>query len=387
MRYSVFFLLVLSSSLAWAQAYLQYSEACSKEDNIQITAVGDVLLHSPLQIQASKNQDRFLSLWPRMIPIFQNADIAYANLEGPVAPGVLATGNEAKDPGFLFDNRVYGSYPQFNYHSYLIQDLVKSSIDILSTANNHSLDRRSLGVDRTIEELEKEGVAFTGTRSTREMNRPWHAITQVKGRTVAWLACTFSTNGITDKFKQVLSCYENTNELLNMVRDLSRQPGIDAVIVTPHWGVEYNLKPHESQVWLGRKFIEAGATAVIGTHPHVIQPWEKYKSSNGREGFIIYSTGNFVSGQDHLPRRTSVMVQLNLTGEKGQKLKIRGVQFLPLFMQKGSGGYQVSPIFNFETGVPAAAVSLWKQMYNEKQRILSVNEETVQKICEASSKD
>jgi len=261
---------------------------------------------------------------------------------------------------------------------------VKSGFDVVSTANNHSLDRHALGVDRTIEELEKERLPYTGTRSTQNMDQPWHTITQVKGRNIAWLACTFSTNGIPDKKSQVLPCYQNQKELIGLVQALSKDSDIDAVIVTPHWGEEYQHQPQSSQITLGRQLIEAGATAVLGTHPHVVQPWEKYHAKDGREGFIIYSTGNFVSGQAPTPRRVSLMVQLNLTGFNNQKLKIRGVQFLPLLMQKSFRGYEVAPVLRYDQNVPAEAVSIWRKFYHEHQRMISFDENTSQKICQAS---
>lgn len=384
MKKTILGLALAATQMAGAQSYLKFSEACSQEENIEIMAVGDILLHSPLAIQAASHPKRFQSLWELTIPALERADLAYGNLEGPAAAGVLANGSETRDSGHVFDNRVYTSYPMFNYHPSLISDLAKSGIDIVSTANNHSLDRRALGVDRTIEALEKERMPFTGTKSTRNMDQPWHTVTRVKGRNIAWLACTFSTNGIRDDLKQVLPCYENPNRVLNLIRNLASQRDIDAVIVTPHWGNEYQHKPHDNQIWLGRNMIEAGATAVLGTHPHVIQPWEKHITADGREGFIIYSTGNFVSGQPPLPRRVSVMVQLNLVAGKSQKMKIRGVQYLPLYMQKSQRGYEVLPVYSFDQNIPAEAVKIWKMVFNDQHRITSLDESSPQKICQLS---
>lgn len=376
--------LCLATSVAGAQKAIEFSEACAPEANIEITAVGDVLLHGPLQIQAIQQSHRFLSLWSRMVPAFERSDLTYANLEGPAAAGVVASGQVVPDPGFKFDGKVYSGYPQFNYHPYLIADLKKSGIDIVSTANNHSLDRRSVGVNRTIQELDRNRVAYTGTRSTADMEKPWHVVTQAQGRNIAWLACTFSTNGIPDKFNQVLPCYKNPRDFLNLVHRLSKDPNIDAVIVTPHWGTEYQHKPHASQTWLGRQLIEAGATAVIGTHPHVVQPWEKFVAKDGREGFIIYSTGNFVSNQKEIAKRTSVLVQLNLVAKNSGKLKIRGVRFLPFLMSRTSRGLEALPVFRYDNSVPSGAISIWKSLYNENQRITSFDEDSVQKICQAS---
>jgi hypothetical protein len=381
---AAFFTFVFFASGAWAQAQLKYSKACSPEQDIEISAVGDVLLHSPLQIQATRNNQRFISLWSEILPMFERADLSYANLEGPSAPGVTASGRVVQDPGFTFDGKVYSSYPQFNYHPFLIEDLKTSGLDIVSTANNHALDRHSTGVDLTIQNLDLGHLLFTGTQSSKEQNRPWHVITEAKGRRIAWLACTFSTNGISDRYQQVLLCYENPKELFKLVSDLSKDPDIDAVIVTPHWGEEYQHTPHASQTWLGRQLIEAGATAVIGTHPHVVQTWEKYNSKDGREAFIMYSTGNFVSGQAQVARRTSVLIQLHLTSKANEKLQIRGVQFLPLLMQTTSRGLEVMPIYQYGSSVPSESLGIWRRFFHEAQRVHSPLEDAPRKICRAS---
>jgi poly-gamma-glutamate synthesis protein (capsule biosynthesis protein) len=367
-----------------AQTEIRFANACAPEESLEIVAVGDVLLHAPLQIQATQSSDRFAGLWHQVTPFLQEGDVTYANLEGPAAPGVSDSGANVPDPGFHYDDFVYSSYPQFNYHPFVIDDLQRSGVDVVSTANNHALDRFSLGIDRTMDQLLAKKMHFTGTRSSRDLTRPWWTVTHVRGRSLAWLACTFSTNGIKDRLHQVLPCYENTKDLLDLVHQLSQDPEIDAVIVTPHWGVEYEFQPHASQTWLGHQLIEAGATAVIGTHPHVLQPWEKYISKDGREGFIMYSTGNFVSGQDPLVRRTSLLLKLSLVSHGNKRLSIRGVRFLPLLMNPESGHREVLPVLRYDNSIPEVSMKIWKQFYSEKQRILSLNENSASEICKAS---
>lgn len=377
---------LLSCLYAHAEPTLRFSEACSQNQDIEIFAVGDILLHSPLQKQAATNPQRFKSLWSSMLPYIQKADIAYANLEGPVASGQTRSGQNVEGVGLQFDNNVYTSYPLFNYHPLLVQDIKSSGFDIVSTANNHAMDRRSIGVDKTIEELERNHVLYTGTRKRSDSSNPdyqWYTLTHAKGRTIAWLACSFSTNGNPDPMDQVLPCFENQSaQVLGLVHRLSRDPHIDAVIVTPHWGIEYQLRYNAQQSTLGRQLIEAGATAVIATHPHVVQPWQKITTSDGREGLIVYSTGNFVSNQSTPEQRTSVMIQLHLTGAPQAKLKIRGVSYLPLFMQR-SPILSIQPVYDLST-TPPQAQSIWERGYGDEQRIRSLDEDQVAKICRNS---
>ena len=314
-----------------AKGPVKFDRACDPGEKLVIAAVGDVLLHGPLQRQAVASRDRFRSLWRDVEDLLEAADITYANLEGPTAQGVTSSGASTRDPGFRFDEVVYTSYPQFNYHPYLLEDLVASGVDVVSTANNHSLDRRSLGVDRTIDALESAGLTFTGTRRRGE-ERPWYAITSTKGFNVAWIACTYATNGIPDSKHQVLHCYDDAAELERMVSELAQRQGIDAVIVTPHWGEEYQANPGWDQVRLGRRLLDAGATAILGSHPHVTQPFEKYVTRDGRETFIIYSLGNFVSGQTSLPRKSTLLLYLGLTKGRDGRTFINGVRYVPLYM-------------------------------------------------------
>lgn len=310
---------------------LRFTDACRAGTKVTIAAVGDVLLHGGLQKQAYASPEGFSSLWKGVQPLFARTDLSYANLEGPCADGHTASGT-SRDPGLVFDGRVYSSYPQFNYHPSLIGALKGAGFDVVSTANNHALDRRGRGADRTIENLVTAGMPFTGTKPSTNMDAPWHAITEANGVRIAWLACTYSTNGIPDTKQQVLHCYEDRRELLSTISALRDQPDVDAVIVTPHWGNEYQHTPAAQEKKLAHDMLDAGAIAVLGGHPHVVQPWEKYTTSDGREGFVIYSLGNFVSGQNGLAKRSALVLYLGLTKGADGKVTVNGVRHAPIQM-------------------------------------------------------
>lgn len=321
----------------WKAEVPHFSTPCKERgrDKIIVSFVGDVLLHGGLQVQGQ--QTGFRSLWEKVEPIFKNADLAYANLEGPVAEDVTCrgrirrndtVGGRCKNNG----NYVYTSYPLFNYHPSLIPALKRSGIDVVSTANNHSLDRRSLGVDKTIDVLEANNMSYAGTRRS-DAREKYYTITRAKGITLAWVACTFSTNGMPDNNEQVLDCYKSgrsNSEVLSLVASLHSQ--VDGVVVTPHWGpTEYVHTVHPAQMSLSKDLIEAGATAVIGAHPHVLQPWEVYKATDGREGFIHYSLGNFVSGQTSTAKRASMVLLVGFQ-KVGGKVVVDGVRYVPAYM-------------------------------------------------------
>lgn len=327
---------------------LSFSTPVIEGQALTVAAVGDVLMHDPLQAFAAEQPEGFGALLARVADLLQGADITFANLEGAAAANLYNTGREAPAPATRYDGRVYSGYPMFNYHPSLVGDLKAAGVDVLLTANNHSLDRQPLGVDRTIEAIKASGLAYTGTRHRDWMHAPWHALTSAAagGRhySVAWLGCTYGTNEIPDPYDQVLFCFDDREEVLATIRQLAADPAIDAVFLAPHWGREYRHEPTERQRKLAVDALEAGATAVIGTHPHVLEPFETYLTSDGRETLIAYSLGNFISGQSSLARRSSVILLLALMPNAAGKLSLADVRFIPTHVSREGAGHFVEAI-------------------------------------------
>jgi len=316
--------------------YLAFDRACTGGPVVTIAAIGDVLLHHELQKQAYAAKERFRNLWSNVADLLAAADVTYANLEVPIAHGMTKDG-EAKDPGLEFDSAVYTGYPFFNAHPSLAEDLATTGIDIVSTANNHALDRGSLGLERTLDALDRAKLVHAGTRRTTK--EPFHAITRVgpaeEGIRIAWVACTLHTNFGKDTTGQVLHCFKKKDraKLLATVRDLAAADDVDAVVVTPHWGKEYATSPHETQIELAQDLVDAGATAVLGAHPHVLQPWTKLTAADGREAFVIYSLGNFAHHQRSLDRRSSMILYLGLHRDAQGRVVPAGVGYVPIHVR------------------------------------------------------
>lgn len=330
---------ILGSGPARAET-LAFRGACFPGPRVLVAGVGDLLFHEALQRRALAPGGSYNRFWQPVAPVIQGADIAYANLEGPAAHGVAPAGYAVKDPGRRLDGRVYGTTPGaliFNYHPSVAADIKAAGFAVVSTANNHAADRGPLGIDRTIDNLDKAGLAFTGTRRRGGEARPWSVITRARGMTVAWLACSYSTNGMPDPHGQVLNCYDGQETVLDEIRTLWDEPDVDAVIVTPHWGVEGSHRPLESDRAWARAAIEAGATAVIGTHPHVLQPWERHVAGDGREALIIYSTGNFVSNQASAAQRTGLIALLSLVRGPTGKAEVAAAGYVLTAVDPAAG--------------------------------------------------
>lgn len=309
---------------------------------VTVAAVGDVLLHAFLQQDAGQQPNGFATQLSPAAPFLRMADITVANLEGPAARGVLPGGGERDlPPGVFYDGAVYSGYPTFNFHPSIVPALAGAGVDVVQTANNHAMDRGPLGVDRTLQALDAAGLAHTGTRA-RGDGGPWHSTVTAGGHRIAFLACSYSTNGRADPHGQVLLCYEDETEVLATIRRLTADPAIDATILLPHWGQEYVETPDANQRRLARAALEAGAAAVIGTHPHVLQPVETLTTSDGRRGVVAYSLGNFLSSQWRLNQRSSVILYLDLLpGPTG--LEAQPPAWLPTRVTRYVNGTVVQP--------------------------------------------
>lgn len=341
--------------------YLQFDGACQAGKRVTLAFGGDLLLHQELQRQAYAVDEGAAVLWTNIADLLAEPDLTYLNLEGPMAHGLDRDFLEVEDPGREYDRIVYTAYPRFNYHASIAKDLVAAGVDIVSTANNHALDRGPLGVERTIEALRAAKLPFVGTRESGELSRTY-AITEVDGLKIAWLACTQTTNQIPDDLDQVMRCGSGTviedqiRRLRATGRYQKRKPKVDAVIVTPHWGKEYVHTPRESEQKLAQLWIEAGAIAVIGSHPHVVQPWAKLVAEDGREGLVMYSLGNFASHQPELSRRSSLLLYMTLVETQPGELHIAGVRHVPLHVRQQGDEFFVEAIDRVQGPADARAL-------------------------------
>jgi len=205
--------------------------------------------------------------------LFSSADIAFVNLEAP-----FSDRGRTVDSGMIFK-----AEPE------MIEALRVAGIDIVSTANNHARDCGRYGVDFTLDWLRKNGIETVGTASTAEIA---HAGTILERNQVGFgfLAYTYdqSNGNHTDQDDRVAMM--NVDEMRDDVQSLVERT--DVVIVSMHAGNEYQPAPNAQQREFAHAAIDAGATVVVGHHPHVTQPVESYG-----KGVIFYSLGNLAFDQ------------------------------------------------------------------------------------------
>ncbi|MBV2168593.1 MAG: CapA family protein [Bdellovibrio sp.] len=321
---------------------LSYETPCdSRNDLITLSFVGDILIHQALYRSVVAGSQHFSQIWKKTDGLINKADISVGNMEGPAALVVDLQGRDHGDIGFVYDGDVYsGTNFLFNYHPRILSDLKKSGYDLLTIANNHVLDRHSLGIDKTIMAARQLSLPVVGARSSEERNASFYQIVQMQNMRIAFIGCTEMTNGNPDTKDQVLFCYRNPKRILTLIQEISSRPEVDALVVLPHWGREYASTPEAQQKSYAKQYLEAGASVVMGSHPHVLQPWQKYVTHDGRETLIGYSLGNFVAGQYGLARKTGVVAYVGLSKEGSQKAKIFGVGYTPTYRE----GNEVFPI-------------------------------------------
>jgi len=249
--------------------------------------VGDIMSHTPqLPGAYDKATDsyNFKDVFSPIADIVADGDWVMANLEAPMA---------GKDYG-------YTGYPLFNAPVELAQALWDNGFNILSTANNHTLDKGVTGAMLTLDHVQQIGFTTVGSaRDAEEANTS--VIVEHNGIAMGLLSYTYGTNGI--PIPEGKEYIVNLIDQERIIEDMNRlrQDGADVITIALHFGNEYQTQPSEEQKTLARALIAAGADIIAGSHPHVLQPYELVTTVDElgaeRQGLIIYSMGNFISNQ------------------------------------------------------------------------------------------
>ena len=260
-------------------------------------------MHQDVKASASQDPAGFPALWADLVPLFKGVDLAFANLETPVAP-------TSGRPGIPF---------QFNAPETLPMALRAGGFTVLSTANNHAFDQGPKGVSETLQRLQAERLVAVGSGEDRARAESLQVIER-QGYRVAFLA-------FTDLFNLDLNRRANEpwvrpldlEPALQAVRDARRQA--DLVVVSVHWGNEYQHTPSRRQRDIARALVGAGCDLLLGHHPHVLQPVELIEGS-GRKALVAFSLGNFISNQDRMYRADLFPVAQG-DNRDGAALKVR----------------------------------------------------------------
>ncbi|WP_192912987.1 CapA family protein [Bacillus mesophilum] len=301
------------------------------ERRTTIAGIGDILIHDRVYelAQTASGYD-FTPMLQKVKPMLQAPDLLIANQE------TILGGEEIG----------ISSYPSFNSPQQVGDAIVEAGIDLVSTANNHSLDKNEKGLLASLSYMDKIGLSHTGTsRSQAESEKV--TTLESNGIRFAFLSYTYGTNGIPiPDGKEFLVNLINRKQ---MKKDIQKaKQSADVIIMSVHWGNEYERFPTVEQKELGSYLIESGADLIFGHHPHVLQPMEWHTTEDGRKGLIVYSLGNFLSGQidDYKDLGGMTAVDVKMTMQDGsKKISLMNPQFYPTYVSKEpSQMYHVVPL-------------------------------------------
>lgn len=301
-----------------------------------LAVCGDAMSHMPQTRDAYDRQAGAYDYKPMIRfakPWIEQADYAVVNLETTFAGG----------PD-------YSGFPAFNTPDALGDALKDAGFDLVSTANNHCLDRGYDGMVRTLDVLDNLGLAHVGTyRSTveRAAQNGVH-VADVGGIKVAFLSYTYGTNGIPlskshpDTVNILHTDYMSDAQVLDTARiadDLAAAEALspDLIAVIVHWGVEYQTTQNDHQEEIADFLFDHGADVILGSHPHVLQPMETRtltdRDGTTHTGFVCWSLGNFISSQNDEYTDTTVVLNLELTKNPNTgATDVTKVGYVPLYM-------------------------------------------------------
>lgn len=266
-------------------------ESENYETSATFIAVGDALIHSAIYYDALSNGVYdFNYIFTEVKPIIEKYDLKYYNQETILGGTSLGL----------------SSYPLFNSPQEVGDAFMNMGFNLVSLATNHTLDYGERGMLSSLEYWGKqEGVIAAGSYESEE-SRTTPRIMEVKGITYTLLSYSTLTNGLRIPYgkEYLFNLYdeEKVKEDIERVRDK-----VDVVMVAMHWGAEYTHTPVQEERQIANYLASLGVDIVIGTHPHVIQPIDFIDDT-----MVIYSLGNFVSGQIGIERLVGLMASVTI---------------------------------------------------------------------------
>lgn len=284
---------------------------------VKLVFVGDIMGHEP-QFLAALQPDKtyeYRDNYRFVKPYLSAADVAVANLEVTLA------------------GPPYSGYPMFSSPDALALALKDAGFDVLQTANNHTCDKGSKGVKRTLDVLDSLGFEHFGSyRSPQEHDASHPLIKDVKGLKIALLNYTYGTNGMPVPTGTVVNQIDTTQ----IRQDLgnAKKSGADFIIATYHWGLEYQRTESPDQRMVANFSAKHGADLVIGGHPHVVQPIKKVAGLRDSV-WVVYSLGNYVSNQRDRYKNGGIMVEVTLV-KTADKTYLKDMAYVPVWVYKKS---------------------------------------------------
>jgi poly-gamma-glutamate synthesis protein (capsule biosynthesis protein) len=277
-------------------AVVKHKQVANPDDpTVTLMFSGDVTLADAFADAMGKDHSKAFSNMEE----YRQADLAMVNLENPLTRATLPIASK-----------------QFNFKAEpeSVEVLKQGGVDLVTLANNHTMDFQEAGLKETMATLDRAGILHMGAgRDIAEARRP--EIIDVKGQRLAYLSY-WGNEYSAGENKAGISPILEAN-IAHDIRAIRNQ--VDWIIVNYHWGQELAEHPADWQMELARFTIDQGADLIVGHHPHVLQGAEIYR---GRP--IAYSLGNFIFGGNSRSDYDTAVMRVAL---KDKQMK---VEFLPV---------------------------------------------------------
>lgn len=260
-----------------------------REEGVRLLFAGDLYLTELLQNKYRQNGIE-AAADPELLALLQEGDLFILNQEFPFG----TTGEAMEEKEYTF--RVPPD---------LVSVPADLGVDLVTLANNHILDFGRGPLTETLAALDGAGIAHVGAGEDLEAAKAL-ATFEIEGKTLGFLGASRVIPEASWNASRYNSGVFTTYDASQLVEEIKKaKESCDFVAVLVHWGIERNTLPEDYQKTLARQYIDAGADAVIGSHPHVLQGIEYYQGKP-----IFYSLGNFIFGNGSYE---SIVAELTLT--------------------------------------------------------------------------
>lgn len=288
---------------------------------VTIVGSGDVLIHPPVWEQAEADARvagrTGLDFWPifaGVASVTRAADLAICEMETPLAP--------PQGP--------FQGYPTFSAPPQVLTGLREAGYDSCTTASNHTLDQGFEGLSRTLDELDAAGLRHTGSaRSAAEASRPL-IITMPNGAQVAQLAYAFGFNGLTRPAGQEWEANLTDVPTILAAAHRAKQAGADIVVLSMHWGIEYNHGVTAEQEQQAQALLASpDVDVILGDHAHAIEPFQRI---NGK--WVAFCMGNQIArhAEPVNDNREGVMPRFTFTEVAPHRWTITRAEAIPTWV-------------------------------------------------------
>ena len=318
----------LSEGKAWISARITYTDPVSgdeksakcrckitveKEKVVTLAAVGDALIHENI-LNSGKKKDgsyNYDHIFENVKDYLENFDVKIINQETI----------------FVYDSSKFAGYPSFGTPIEMGDAMRKAGFNVITCATNHAYDRGAVGIQNTLDYWKgyKDSVLVTGIYGSQKAYDTL-AIREYNGIKIAFLNYTTLINSGAKREPYYIRYYKESAALKEIQ---AAKKKADFVIVLPHWGIEYEHDPSGEQESMAKKFAEAGADAIIGCHPHVVQPMKVIETKDGRRVPCYYSLGNFVSNMFWFKCQLEGMAELTIVKWNG-KTTLKAAEYTPI---------------------------------------------------------